>query len=1112
MTNELDIELRDGYHEDLADSIAVMFNSWDELWPGGFTRGVPYTADEVHRMLGTMRATAILLAVNRRTGKPVGFVSLMPHWRDADAAYIAMLGVSPEALNKRVGKRLLLRAIAIATEKGYRRVDLHTWAGNLRAVPLYKKVGLMWNPEMEGVLMQDFIPEIVAHPLCTPFFQRHDGPTAWYDLQQRELEQAPDEMHDRGMAVYIYRFAAAADSLRVVVDRYARAITGVERVISDQRLRIQGRVEQHLTLCGFPATYLLEVENRTSDKLAIRLSLEGFPSLHWDGQTNRELVVAAGHAVTVTVPFHLDESAPLFRKDLKCPAIVAHLTIGGQDMTLRTGLKIESPAEIDTRFGRSSIMPGGTAQVPVTVVNKTRIALRGKLRFEPPEAPLKVSPMETDIALSPEGLAGGMVEVAAPDSLAPGTYDLWASVHVQTEKDTKQMIKTRKYRIPIFCIPEGTVALGEDDRKRELIAESSDFTVRLAREGGSVTIQPHVSLMPTSLLTTEVGPPFGQSPFRFAERNLRVENSPTTIVVHLTAVHPERPLDVDTRVVFTHNSPVVRQETWVTNQSKAKHTLQLRLAGLTDSISLTLGQTVIPLASGIVREGTASPLANWPAILTTPQTFSEGWVALEGESLAIGQVWNNDDVEELRLGFGRITRVTYHSVTIEPGESRCISTIWHITRAADWRAVQRVWLEQLRRHVVTERELLTPRDAEPLLQIAPPPIILAGRGAINVNFRLRYSAATPLTGSLFVEPPNGWFAALNRKGGQRGGTALALSKVTSRNLPSLQLSLSPGSAVPDGFAVFKGSVTLHTPRRVRQEFPIIQLGSSRSSVEVSKEREKDCVVFRVKNGVLEFAVSPDFGGCLYSLKNRHSTELLNSAFPTPQPKIFLQNYWGGVQPIVAGVDEDPFLSKNNLEKMHGAVCAAAPIWKGVEVKWKGTLQQSYRGLAFTLRYLTAPGSPVVLVEWTIRNPTTAPLRLTAALGTDTAINRTLDESVLQARWGDTIADVHPSPAITAFMPSSNFAWLRRATPDAKASEGVAMLIPGRQPKIVVLQMGGKFGLPPHESAEELCWFLLLERDIWLQPGEKHVLRAYLLVDPPNTALLEQLQQTLEYIH
>jgi ribosomal protein S18 acetylase RimI-like enzyme len=1099
MTDELDIEIHEGYQEQMAGAIAAMYNSWDELWPGGFTHGVPYTADEVHRMLGNMRATAILFAMDRRAGKPVGFVSLMPHWRDTDAAYIATLGVSPEALNKRVGKRLLLRSLEIAAKNGYQRVDLHTWAGNLRAVPLYKKVGMMWNPEADGVLMQDFIPQIIAHPLCLPFFQRHGGAAAWYELQQRELEQAPDDVQDRGMVVFIYRFAAANDSLRVVVDRYARSITGVERVIDGARLRIQARVDQHLTLCGFPATYTLEVENATKERLNLKVSLEGFASLHLDEPGDSNLVVEPGKTSTMTVPFHLDETAPLFRKDVKCPAIATHLRINAQEATLRTGLKIESPAQIDARFGACHIVPGGTAQLPITVVSKARVPLRGQLRIDPPESPIKVSPMKTDVVLPPEASAGGVVEITAPDELAPGTHDLWASVSLQSKKDAKRTITTRKYRVPIFCIPDGTVAIGEDDRRRELIAESSKYTARMAREGGGLNIQPHAPLMPFMPLNGEVGPPFGMSPFRFAERDVRVEKTSIGIVVHLTAVHPERPLQVENRLVFMHNSPIVRQETWVTNRSKAQHTLQLRLIGQVGEVTLVPGQITTPLASGIIRERATSPMASWPGIASTPETFGEGWVALECGSSAIGQVWNNDDVEELRLMFARIARLTYRPVTLGPSECRCVSTIWHITAAGDWRDVQRVWQEQVKRHAATEREIATPYEAAPPLQISPPPIFLPNRGTAEVSFRIRYSAALALAGPLSVKPPMGWSASLSRKGTQGGGAVLPLSNVSNRNAPNLRLTLTPDDTVPDEFAISKGVITLETPLRVRGDFSILQLGSSGSSVKVSKEREKDCLVFRVKNGVLEFAVSPDFGGCLFSLKNRRSTELLNSAFPTPTPKIFFQNYWGGVQPIISGVDEDPFKSEINKEKMTAAACTAGSLWKGVEVKWRGTLRQSYRGVQFVLRYLTAPGSPLVLVEWTIRNPTTAPLRLAAILGTDPAFNGSLDASVLQAEWEGRTAEVHPSPAIVCFLPSNNSAWLRRESSGIAPPEGLAVLTPGKEPKIVALHLG------------MVCWVMLFERDLWLGPREKHTLRVCLVVDPPSSRILDDLQPILDSV-
>ncbi|MHA2397160.1 MAG: GNAT family N-acetyltransferase, partial [Candidatus Thorarchaeota archaeon] len=163
------------------------------------------------------------------------------HWRDTEASYIGTLGVSPEALGKKVGKRLLLESINRASKKGYTRVDLNTWPGNMKAVPLYKKIGMMWNPEIGGVHMEDFIPGILQHPLCHPFFVPLSGNHDWYNVHVREPTQAPDDHEIDGLAAYPYEFKENENTLSVVVDRYGRGITSVECAIGSSKLRVQAK-------------------------------------------------------------------------------------------------------------------------------------------------------------------------------------------------------------------------------------------------------------------------------------------------------------------------------------------------------------------------------------------------------------------------------------------------------------------------------------------------------------------------------------------------------------------------------------------------------------------------------------------------------------------------------------------------------------------------------------------------------------------------------------------------------------------------------------------------------------------------------------------------------
>ena len=116
MTKEIEIKIHD-YDESMAKDVAAMWNTWDDLWPGGFTQGVPYTEERVKKQFGKSDALAILIAIDQESKKPIGCCTLFAHWRDKEAAYVGTLGVSPEALGKKVGKKLLLESIQRALEQ-----------------------------------------------------------------------------------------------------------------------------------------------------------------------------------------------------------------------------------------------------------------------------------------------------------------------------------------------------------------------------------------------------------------------------------------------------------------------------------------------------------------------------------------------------------------------------------------------------------------------------------------------------------------------------------------------------------------------------------------------------------------------------------------------------------------------------------------------------------------------------------------------------------------------------------------------------------------------------------------------------------------------------------
>jgi hypothetical protein len=307
--------------------------------------------------------------------------------------------------------------------------------------------------------------------------------------------------------------------------------------------------------------------------------------------------------------------------------------------------------------------------------------------------------------------------------------------------------------------------------------------------------------------------------------------------------------------------------------------------------------------------------------------------------------------------------------------------------------------------------------------------------------------------------------------------------------------LRPAEHIPAGFGIYKGTLRFFTATDVVGQFALIQLGDSSKSISVEETEEEGLKVFRVSNGECEFKVSPDYGGCLFSLKNRRSVDLLASKFPTPGPKEFLDNYFGGVQPLVWDDDMDEDLTKalTNHEKMDAKSCEIEGIWKGVELRWKGTIQQTCRGADFRLRYLTAPGSQLVLIDWNIRNDTKAPMRFIPSLLVDPVIGSDLKDTIMTARWNDSVTTTRPSPVPAVIMPKSNVTLLNRG------EDGVGIIVDSPVTKSLALHLN------------TMILGGAMDFTTWLKPGEEQTVRMCLFVDPPSYDVLEDLQKMLKYL-
>ena len=120
-----------------AEKLATFEMEADTAWPGG--GGWQTTADEQEREIRESNLLGAYVTENERRIVSICTIRAKPGQKVN--AFIPYLNCHPEYHGKKHGKSVLQAALDRACEAGFQRVDLYTWSGNLKAVPLYKKMG-----------------------------------------------------------------------------------------------------------------------------------------------------------------------------------------------------------------------------------------------------------------------------------------------------------------------------------------------------------------------------------------------------------------------------------------------------------------------------------------------------------------------------------------------------------------------------------------------------------------------------------------------------------------------------------------------------------------------------------------------------------------------------------------------------------------------------------------------------------------------------------------------------------------------------------------------------------------------------------------------------------
>lgn len=1025
------------YDPSLAPQVARMFNDFNELWPGGFGGAIPFDEQRVRDWLDDTSALADLIAMDP-TGRPVGYCGLYPHWKDPQAAYVSVLGVVPRVKGQGFGKRLLLEALETARVKAISRVDLHTWSGNMNAVPLYKKVGMFWVPET-SVYMQDYVPGLLRVSLAQEWFACHPD---WYTCFRRELLQAPDKQVVEGMELYAYVFAAGEDRLTAEVDRYGWGFCGFERLLAGQRVAIRTRLKSHNILMGIPNAMTLTIDNQLGQDLSVALTIEPFKGLTWSEPFPLSFSVPSGETIDVTRSFVVDKSAKPYRRDERSEVIKSRAILGGQVIDLVAGGKIQPAIQLSCQQAYQIAPVGRGTTVHLGLENHADRALRGSVSVFAEGADQSYRAM--DLTLEPEELAGLAFGVHVPPDADSPVWMLHATPTIEVEGARLEM---PTYRFPVVA-DLGNLAVvvqGDDDRHLNLLTDALDVAVEL--EGGRLRIGSRSLPGPRQRIGFEIGPPFGINLDETLTYEYRVVQANAYLTLVLQANSRQAP-GLQIRK-YVRVSPGVREvEHWVTlTNLQPSGTVMAggRVytgghGGLPIDPFSSVRRTFTPVGGEIIECDPTVPMISEQMIPQESSRWQETWTA--AQSMAHGNFWawfwKPDHVQKVKVQHGSLSSLETETMPLDPGETREVFHLWYGFSLTSLPDVRNRW-GQLVGHV----EIPWAESTYGVQTVQPVQAQLLDGNEVRLGtvtektVALSFATPYPLPGQLALHLPPDW------QGGFATSEGLQTVIPMPEPLPGMPALLQIGLIPPQNTGHASECMRLHFSGEFELDFELPLLSMSQERVTLEEQEIEGEPLLSVSNGALRFCVPARLGGNLIRLQDVQGRSFLYDCFPNVAPKFFIDHHIGGLEPLVFPIDAElPFAEPEEVRVEQ----AQEGPWMGLRALWTARNQRQLRGQGFSVAYLTLPSSPVIRIVLEHENPTPRRVRWVGALIADLALQGSNDGTVIEVPGGEQPWIRNPVPK--PFLSQANLSqpWARAA----KGDQSLTLLVPRGSPGMCMM--------------------------------------------------------------
>jgi len=912
-----------------AERLARFFNETGRGWPGGAWD--PKTPEESERRHKESRYLGVFVA--EVGDEMVAYCSLYAKPNERNRAYVGLLTAHPDYHGKGYGKAVLLGAVERVYEMGIPRVDLHTWAGNLKAVPLYKKSGFMWSPESGswGVYMQNFTPGARQRPVAHPYFRSHD----WYRTMKRDLSLTEDE-HKRGkVRVYSYQWEEDGDRLRMVYDRQSWGLVEVET----NDFLVGGFLEDEKLVAGLPQRIRWRIVNYRQQPLEVALIARGDEGIRLDHKE----VIRVKKRFQAEAQFEISPEIEEKEQEPRSPIIHTDLLVNGMPIALAHGFEAQQALSFGIDADGIGLRPNRAERVVVQVYNEMDRPARAKLRISA-SAGAKLGQSAAQVRVPAKGSAEVPVTLEAA---ASGPVVLHVEAEAVTGKTTtrpagRPTVRPKAEDLYAHVLSPGDL-VGHVEKKR-VVLESAALQLAIYRQGGWARVVDKVRNRweIAGIGSPRLGPPFGWEDFFDTKCEARVEREDGRISAVLRTQSILRPGVWLERRITVSNLPIIQITDTLINGTGGRLSGQLRFGA---SVRGGGGWTASPTAKGIVREKHESlgRSLGEHSLSDKGEDWPEGWYASEdGDGIATGLVWDQASRVEVHGGWLEVER---EFAPAGPGQSSTLAPAYVFVGDGDHTTVRRWWQQLFGPRV--DREQRPPKTRQAFEFGLRPRVLVLHDGRREAELVVDSLGRLEFEGSLRVSAPEEIRVqpSHTRFDGVCGNRGHSQPVVVKRL-----------AGMKEG-AYLINTTALIDRAAYHDRQPVVVLGEARKKVSVTRAGEKG-ELLRVDNGALVLTVAPGFNGSAISLQ-RNGEELLRSAYPEARPLAYENPWFGGICPHLSSLGRELSKEKFKAQEVERGGSQGV-VWRGVRVSCLPK-QERGRQEALSLDYLLAPGSSIIAV-------------------------------------------------------------------------------------------------------------------------------------------------------